>query len=280
MPFSPVRPACRGRSIAVALLCFLSFGIGVGSLASQETSEQHEFTDKSGKSILAELLGVSEDRRTMRIRREDGLEFESEIIALSLDDQQYIKDWLERQASAEAGGGPSIDYRIEFEIERSSPETTRRGGEPYELEKKMQRFAVTVTNLSREDLVDARFSYVIVWENQVDVVESASGEWLPTRNPAGGIGRRAMVGDRDLPVLAFNRDFVVETEPFELNRMMLASDVYHEDEFVGIIVRVLSPTGAVLAVARNGRSAIDAMGWDAAAALAQPADPIPEDVSE
>ena len=61
----------------------------------------HLFTE--GNQIAANLLEVVDDRKTAKIRREDGIVFSLEIVLFSLDDQQYIKDWMEAYLSA----GPS-----------------------------------------------------------------------------------------------------------------------------------------------------------------------------
>ena len=106
----------------VLLILFVTVHAPV--LFAQDAPDLHEFTDKKGTKILATLLRVSEDRRMMSIRREDGQEFESEINVLSLDDQQYIKDWM-KTASPSA---MMTDYRLELELSKKAGRTSKLSG--------------------------------------------------------------------------------------------------------------------------------------------------------
>ncbi len=59
-----------------------------------EPSAFREFTDKRDQTIKARILSISSDHQTMKMEREDGNVFETAITILSLDDQQFIHEWL------------------------------------------------------------------------------------------------------------------------------------------------------------------------------------------
>ncbi|MEM7602924.1 MAG: RCC1 domain-containing protein, partial [Verrucomicrobiota bacterium] len=59
-----------------------------------EPSEFRVFTDKRDQTIEARILSLSDDLSTMRLERTDGNIFETPITVLSLDDQQFIRDWM------------------------------------------------------------------------------------------------------------------------------------------------------------------------------------------
>lgn len=67
---------------------------GTSPCLCQEKGEYHAFTDKKGKTISAKIISVDESRRMAEIEREDGRTFSIEITTFSLEDQQYVREWL------------------------------------------------------------------------------------------------------------------------------------------------------------------------------------------
>jgi len=79
------------------LMFCLFFGgaeISVGSDLGPQPSEFRAFTDKRGQQIEARILSISDDKRQLNLVRRDGRAFELAITLLSLDDQQFLNDWL------------------------------------------------------------------------------------------------------------------------------------------------------------------------------------------
>ncbi|MEM9281954.1 MAG: hypothetical protein AAGA96_09020 [Verrucomicrobiota bacterium] len=66
-------------------------------------SEFHAFKDKRDQQIDARILSISEDRRQLTIERRDGNVFRIAPTVLSLDDQQFIKDWLDPDEPLQKG---------------------------------------------------------------------------------------------------------------------------------------------------------------------------------
>lgn len=84
-------PVKRCAFPMMVLTCLVAWPI-FGQMG--EPSDFRVFSDKQGKSIEARILAVSEDRRTIRMRGRDDSTFETAINGLSLDDQQFVRDWL------------------------------------------------------------------------------------------------------------------------------------------------------------------------------------------
>lgn len=235
-------------------------------LSAQETGEFHEFTDKKGSKILATLLDVSEDRRMMKIRREDGQEFESEINALSLDDQQYVKSWMKSRPMMN-------DYRIDLMVSRKPAGTERRDGNSssYEYVQRFFHFEVKVRNLSRETLPPTRLEYAVVWDDQLLVYQADDGDWNYDLADEEEESVVKLLGEAELPSIPFNREEVVTTDDFELSELLISGDLYREDEAYGIAIRVVTESGVVLAESKVGSSDLDHLEWDQIIALDDPA---------
>mgnify|MGYP002378543077 CR=1 FL=1 len=75
---------------------------------SQEEGGFHVFTDKKGKTISAKILSVDDSRRMAEIEREDGRTFSIEITTFSLEDQQFLRDWLGLSSRARPGGSEPV----------------------------------------------------------------------------------------------------------------------------------------------------------------------------
>lgn len=231
---------------------------------SQE-AEIHEFTDKKGQKIRAALLDVSADLRTMKIRREDGAEFDSAINLLSLDDQQFIKIWL-------ANRPEFVDFRLEIAIDRKPLETERAASGSLQLETKSNQYEISVRNLSREPLESARLEYVVVWENGVSIYETDEG--VTTYTTHGDETSSPMVrveGGERLEPLAFNRETLVSSATFDIERVAYSeAEILYEDEPIGMVVRILTSSGIILAEEKTGDVRISNLSWTDAFALKEP----------
>ncbi|MEM6279587.1 MAG: hypothetical protein AAF733_08920 [Verrucomicrobiota bacterium] len=238
-------------------------------LQAQE-AELHTFTDKSGQQVSASLLSVSSDMRKMKIRREDGQEFDLVINVLSLDDQQFVKERLETVPIEKT------EYRVDMEIDRKSVDSEtypyRDGESDYSLTRESVIYEVTVRNLSRETIEAATLEWAVAIDDRMDLVETEEG-WNMDRqardeeeNPA------VLAGETAISSLPFNQDTVVTTGEVEISRMLYNRDPYEEDIMKGAIARLVGLDGDVIVEARLGGSEIDEMEWEDAIALLAPAE--------
>lgn len=273
-------PARILRNLALCGLC-ASPGWASAQVTAQETGAAaatldrnalHEFTERAeGRKLVARLLGVSADRRQMHFVREDGQEFETPITLFSLDDQQFVKDWL-------AAGGetsaplPGASFRLELSISRNNGDTRKHREGSVTLEEKDSSYRLVVRNLSRETLVSARLDYAVVWEDAVAIYESSDGTWQYTardRENERYLVKR--VGVADLEDLRFNDSATVETESVPIGRVFFdGNELHREDATVGIRVRVVGADGAVLHESHSGGAEIGAMDWERIESLAEP----------
>jgi|GEM_PF-5048408 len=77
--------------------------VAAPAIASPSPSDFRTFSDKLDRQIEAQAISISEDWSTVRIRTKEGQEFDLEATRLSLDDQQFLKDWLDPRMDIPAG---------------------------------------------------------------------------------------------------------------------------------------------------------------------------------
>jgi hypothetical protein len=157
------------------------------------------------------------------------------------------------------------DFRLEIDIEKKTGRTERFKGSSssYEYEKRLASFEVKVRNLSRESLPPTRLEYTIIWDNHLALRLSEDGGWSYSSltDEDDPINLAKITGEASLTALLFNRDEVVPTGEIEINRMFISGELYREDEPYGIIARVVTTEGNVVAEKRFGNSMLDAMEW-------------------
>lgn len=247
------------------------------AVRAQGEAELREFTDKRGQKVSAKLVGISDDRRVMSILREDGKSFEAVINQLSLDDQQYVKDWLKSRALPESGGTvpslPASSLRVDVVITRSSGETRKHRNDDYAMEEKDNLYRITVKNLSRDIISSARVEYAVVWRNAVTIYEDKDdAEWDFTSHTEDGVSPRVKIlGNAVVENLRFNDEFAFETTPVSVDRVFYdGNELYREDELLGLKVRVVSAGGAVILDTHSGGAEVGSMTWEEVTALEDP----------
>ncbi len=81
-------------TLPLFICMFLAFESAQAWRTDLSPSEYHLFTDKKDQQIDARILSISDEMTEIRIERRDGQVFEIAATVLSLDDQQFIRDWL------------------------------------------------------------------------------------------------------------------------------------------------------------------------------------------
>lgn len=253
----------------------------VAPLGAQVTGDPHEFTGKTGQKIVAKVLGVSNDRRQMRILRQDGMEFDTEIVIFSLDDQQYVKDWMKSNASGASGAsaGPAAGamaagaFRLEVAITRVPGKSDKHRDDFYTMEEKESLFRISVRNLSRETLSAAKLEYAVVWKDSVTVYfDKDENEWqFSSRDLDSPKPPVKKLGESALEPLRYNGEGSIETAAVRIDQVFLGgNEIYGQDELLGVKVRVLGGDGSVLHESDSGGAAIAAMAWDEIKSLGDP----------
>lgn len=265
--------AARLRILAVLALAMIA-----APVCAQVTGDPHEFTGKTGQKLVAKVLGVSDDRRQMRILRQDGMEFDTEIVIFSLDDQQYVKDWMKANAAGASAGTAAATmasdaFRLEVEITRVPGKSDKHRSVSYTMEEKESLFRINVRNLSRETLTGAKIEYAVVWKDSVTIYfDEEEKEWeFSSRDLDSPKPPVKKLGEAALEPLRFNGEGSIETAAVSIDEVFLGgNELYGQDELLGLKVRVLGADGAVLHESDSGGAAIAAMKWDEIKSLEDP----------
>jgi hypothetical protein len=245
----------------------------VGVMHAQEAATIHEFTDKRGQKVSAILLAISEDRRQMTIKREDGQQFDTVINLLSLDDQQYIKDWMKNRPGVTAA--PGVEYRLDLSATRQTGKTEKNSygtSSSIVLEEKENFYRIKVQNLSRETLDSAIVEYAIVWKNRASIHKSAVGDWTYTPVDSDSKSEVKVIGQLDLGSMRFNAEVTKDTVPVKMDRVYYKEfdEILYMDDMVGLVFRVKTADGTILEQSHSGNAVIVSMTWDEIVALPDP----------
>lgn len=235
-----------------------------------DLAELHQFTDKKGNEITANLLEISPDRKNVKIRRVDGVVFDTEILLFSLDDQQYLKDWISAKALASNGENAMPEFHLEVNVDHKDEGTTKHASGSLGLESTPHFFEIKISNTSRETLVGAVVEYVILWEESITVYEDKDdGEWTYTSRSSderGSVMKKQ--GITPLEDIAFNRDVIVMTETADIEQAIYSDgDILREDHLLGALVRVVGADGQLLAETTTGKGELDGYTWEKTLAL-------------
>lgn len=258
------------RSAHTGAFLLLTAVLFPGKVSSQESPDFHQFTDKKGQSVSAALLGVSPDRQQMKIRREDGQEFETVINLLSLDDQQYVKDWMKK---APMPAATQAEFRLDVALTRQTGSVEKKTEESLRFESRPSTFRMVIRNLSRVSLDGARLEYALVWEDRTTIFQTEAKTWTYTSGSVedGASQRVKKSGRIDLEPLRFNGEMTLETPSVSMEQVFIGdNNPYREDEMIGVWVRIVSSDGTVIHEVDSGGAVITAMKWDEILALPDP----------
>lgn len=270
------------RPFILFLLLFLPtlFGSALDSLYAQG-KDYHSFTDKKSQTIEAALVAVSMDKSKVTIeRKKDGGKFDISILTLSLNDQQYIKNWLITHPIESA-------YNIEFSLSKhntSSERIKRLRGERAITQKFV--YEMEFKNLSREILKGATLEYYVITVHGIYVYpDSETGEpiWIGNVPPPKRDRKKNPTkfkqpisvkhGQHKLDDLAFNFTASVESEELQLRELILdGGDVFAADKIGGLIARLTDASGQEIGIFRSPDIAVQNMPWERISQL-PPGDP-------
>lgn len=254
----PARPRRRAFAAAVAFAWSCSAGAGWPQTPAEAEAAFRVFTNKEGKTLDARIVSVEPDRKTLRIALRDGKEVSLPIVLLSLDDQQFLKEWL--------GDRPiSSPFRVQVDVEKvAARPADRRRSFSYRLNTDHVAYRIRLKNLSRETMVAPVVEYFVLTEETIRIyVDSDDGDWTFS---GGGGGESTPVSVHEvttLPDLAYNRDHELTTSPVEVDQVIGdGNDVYGEDRLVGAIVQVRDQNGNVAGVWRSADPGVAKLEWD------------------
>ncbi len=243
------------------LAAFLGWAaFSVASVAEEPI--YRNFTNKEGKQIEARIMSVSTDRKTVKIAQRDGREFDLEIVLLSLDDQQVLREWLLTRPAA-------ADVRLEVAIDKISERSSKRERDRqgyYRFTTEYPQYRVTMTNLDRATVIKPVLEYCVLHRERLSILYSEDlRDWV--YSTIGGDDGRVMKtqGKIELEDLVFNREQIASTPMMVIERALGDGNyVYGEDELIGLLVRVTDSQGNPLGTWTSADTEIAKYPWDRA----------------
>ena len=253
------QPSYRLLPSIFATLAILS-GAALAQDQIENEEDLHRFRDKEGHEIDAKIVSFSSDWRQVQIERADGHRFDLIITRLSLDDQQFLRNWL---LNRELPDPSSLRFDLSLNrLEKSSAKQKLANlVDEATWEAQEVGFQIGVTNLSRLPLANLRLEYCLLVEDAVEVkptavrpllsnedqedIDEATPLWRAKRDKP----LHYQFGSVELPPLAFNRVHQVDTASLVRDAITpeRSSRLGLEDRLVGIMVRVTTGKEVVVA---------------------------------
>jgi len=253
---------------AIALSLVASNALAQSSIPEAKPLTIRTFTNKAGLKIEAQLVAVGGSMRTISIQRpSDERRFDLEIITLSLDDQQYIKTWLHDQPTPQPD---QLNLRLEgqpflTEATREKFEDRIYGGSGT---RSKFGYQFTINNLSRQPLLGCRLEYVLLIRDQVEIRASDENDetvrWRTKKN--GPVIYRT--SEIALEALKYNTELNVVSATVDHEEVRAgSSENYAEDEVLGVLARLVTANGSLLAEFSDIESRNSHLDWDSFAQL-------------
>lgn len=258
-------------STLLAIICLFPATLSVAG-QDDSTGDWRRFQNKDGQEIEAKPVALSPDLRSVQILRRDGRTFELTVTLLSLDDQQYLREWFMSQTP----DNPE-QLRFDFTVNRREKSIAREKlvtpvrealWETTEL-----TYEVRMTSLSTSPIPGLHLEYALLVEDHIEVnrpdgtatvdPDEAAPRWRS--KPEGEIRYRR--GTIDLPVLSFNRPHIVDIGALVLDTVK-TSQLEREgsrDEPVGLILRLVDASGNVIQEKSDLTRQFAAVNWTSVA---------------
>ncbi len=253
--FQAVRPCpLFTKPVCVIGILFLS---SLLARTQEVDADYHLFTPKQGNPIEAKLLNVSSDWTKMQIQNKEGRTFEVGTNLVSLDDQQYIKDWIKNKPT-------KSDFELDVKISKKIGSVDRKKySGTYDLEKRDVTYSIEILNKSVETLPTPKVEYVVLMADGAEIYELSSGGWSYTSDETPDV--TGVKGEVDFEDLTFNREQSITTTPLTVDKVVGDGNfVYGEDKMLGVLVRITTVDGTEVGLYRSSESGADRYTWEAA----------------
>ncbi|MEM7699990.1 MAG: hypothetical protein AAF236_16465, partial [Verrucomicrobiota bacterium] len=206
---------------AIGSLCAVASIVIAATTSPAQDDALHTFTSKNGQQIVAEVISISADKINVTIRRNDGQQFTFPILTLSLDDQDYLRSWLESQKDA-------VEYRLEVKAARVTGDDSKLPYGSYTFDTTQTSYNLEVQNLTREPLTGAKVEGIVIWENVIDPYLASDGDATYTYRSLESYPDQRVYATftQELPELAFNL-LPAGTRAREYHLPRVLSDAFH-----------------------------------------------------
>lgn len=160
LPVSVMKQKSK-TTIRAALLLPMVWMAGLAGAHCQ--SEFRDFSNPEGKTVKAQILGVTGDK--VKLKLEGGREIETATTYFSKADQDFIAEWGAKNAS-------KVKYDFDVEYRRKRTEKEKRSEGAVEVTYEKWVYEVIVENVSDADLKGLELQYKIYKSAKADAYES------------------------------------------------------------------------------------------------------------
>ena len=175
------------------------------------SAEMRTFVSNSGKAMKAEIVSHLDGK--VKIKREDGKEFEVDPTIFCKEDQKFIASWMEKNQEA-------VDYRFTLDADKKVIDRTGDSTSSYT----KWAYEISITNTSQDPVNNLKIQYRVLYYSYSD--KMIEGEALLKQD------------------LKFNRTLVVTTIPVSIYKSKYSSS--RGGELKGCLVRILDSEGNVI----------------------------------
>jgi len=198
------------------------------ALSGFAEAEFREFTDQKGRTMKAEL--VSHDGKgNIKLKRTDGQKFSVSPTVFSIDDQAYIRKWIEANPV-------QLQYRFDVEYKTEKLASQRRDFGYKKVKNQELAYKIELTNIGRNPVGNLKAEYRVFTRNEADGSYSsyeAGGYYAGTGEVKGPIryNEAATITTLGVPIDTVDYD---------------GAGSRYKDSLLGFMLRLKEPAGKVV----------------------------------
>ncbi len=241
-------------------------------------SAQRTFVTKDGDKFTARIVRLSSDGKSVTLRTSDELDHQMETTSLSLDNQIFVRDWIEAQVAQQSQKSPSqVQLTVEPDVTKFERRTFAVDGRSVTHEEMHESYRLKLNQPTAGSRVALRVTYLILYWEKIAVYEVADG----TRSDWSSVSGRGRMHYRyekvRLPVDRLSALQEKITAPIKIDRLegLTEAERLGHDQLIGIYVRTEDPFGNLVAEYTDLPEQYAKLGWTALNASRQG-----EDISE
>lgn len=211
--------------VAYLVLVLIVSSVLSGGIAR---AEFRDFTDQKGRTMKAEL--VSRDGKgNVKLRRTDGKEFSVSPTVFSIDDQAFIRKWIESNPV-------QLQYRFDVEYKTEKLASQRRDFGYKKVKNQELAYKIELKNIARNPVGNLKAEYRVFTRNEADGSYSsyqAGGFYAGTAEIKGPIryNEAATVTTLGVPIDTVDYD---------------GAGSRYKDGLLGFMIRLKDPAGKVV----------------------------------
>ena len=222
------------------------------------------FIIKDGTKLTARIVSLSADGKNVTLRSPDELNHSMETTALSLENQIFVRDWVEAQATLNSSAQPiDVTLTVEPVVTKFDRRSIRVSGRNINHDEMHESYRIKLNQPQGSPRVTLRVSYVVLYWEKIAVYqvgEEKRTDW----SSAGGQGRTHYSAEKmRIPVNKVSTLQEKLTAPVKIDRLEGESEAERlgHDQVIGIRIRVEDPFGNVIAKFTDLPEEYERLGW-------------------